>query len=92
MERSVNSTPLSLISLPQVHIWDLNTQKILRTFYDEVNEVGKAILALDINPETNEIICNGGEHDILVYSLSSRPPPPTPSEEDRPFPMNGEEE
>ena len=64
--------------------------------------MGKAILALDINPETNEIICNGGEHDILVYSLLSPPQQPvnqednsllpTPSEEDKPFPMNEEEE
>jgi hypothetical protein len=56
--------------------------------------VGQAILALDFNPETNEIICNGGEHDLLVFSLH-QPPTPSPkplmSEDDRLSLMNEEE-
>jgi hypothetical protein len=35
-------------------------------------ETGRApILALEYNPQTHEILCNGGEHDIIRYTLAT---------------------
>jgi hypothetical protein len=61
----------------QIYLWDLDSQKILCTLADSSSEMtdtetGRApILALEYNPQTHEILCNGGEHDIIRYTLAT---------------------